>query len=164
VDVNIQIARKKEEATEEDEFANEDLRVYSDGSAIEGGVGTAAVLMQDREVKDEITFYLGKDSENTVYKGEIVRMILAVELLRRAGGGERASMALGVDNQVAIRGTKLFNLQPGHYLMDIFHDDLRTLLPSDNSRKLVVHWTPGHIDIPGNEKADESAKEWPKET
>jgi hypothetical protein len=32
VDMNIQIARKKEEATEEDEFTNEDLRVYSDGS------------------------------------------------------------------------------------------------------------------------------------
>jgi ribonuclease HI len=129
-----------------------------DRSAIEGAVGAAAVLMQDGEVKDKLRFYLGKDSEHMVYEGEIVGMILAVELLRRAGGGERASVALGVDNQAAIRGTKLFNSQPGHYLMDIFHDDLRTLLPSDNRRKLVVRWTPEHINIPGNEKADESAK------
>jgi ribonuclease HI len=139
------------------EFANKDLRVYLDGSAIEGRVGTAAVLMQDREVKDKLRFYLGKDSEHMIYEGEIVGMILVVELLRRAGG-EGASMVLGVDNQAVIRGTKLFNSQPGHYLMDIFHNDLRTLLSSDNGRKLVVRWTPGHINIPGNKKANESAK------
>jgi ribonuclease HI len=84
-------------------------------------------------------------------------LITGVELLRKAREGG-ASMALGVDNQAVIRRTKSFNSQPGHYLMDIFHDDLRSLLPSDNGRKLVVCWTPGHINMLGNEKADESAK------
>ncbi|KAG2740535.1 hypothetical protein P692DRAFT_20655783, partial [Suillus brevipes Sb2] len=86
--------------------------------------------IQDGEVKDELRFYLGKDSEHTVYEGELVGMILAVELIRRAGGGE--SMALGVDNQAAIRATKAFNSQPGHHLMDTFHDSLREIIPDNN--------------------------------
>jgi ribonuclease HI len=155
-DVELQIARKKEEAADEDELAREEIRVYSDGSAIDGGVGAAAILMRDGEVKDELRFYLGKDSEHTVYEGELVGMILAVELIRRAGGGE--SMALGVDNQAAIRATKAFNSQPGHHLMDTFHDSLREIIPDNNGKRLVVRWTPGHVGIPGNEKADERAK------
>ncbi|KAG1729344.1 uncharacterized protein EDB91DRAFT_1060003 [Suillus paluster] len=38
VDVNIQIAHKKEEAEREDKEADKELRAYSDGSAIDGGV------------------------------------------------------------------------------------------------------------------------------
>ncbi|KAG1851431.1 hypothetical protein DFJ58DRAFT_728872 [Suillus subalutaceus] len=113
-DVEICIARK-EEAAEEDKLADEELRVYLDGSAIEGGVGAAAVLMQGEEVRDKLRFHLGKDSEHTVYEGEIIGMILAVELLRRAGG--EGTMALGVDNQAVIHATKSFNSQPGHYII-----------------------------------------------
>ena len=75
-------------------------------------------------------------------------MILALDVIRRAEGGE--SMALGVDNQAAIHATKAFNSQPGHHMMDSFHDVLRSILPDDNSKKLVMRWTPGHIGIPGN--------------
>jgi len=57
-----------------------------------------------------------------VYEGELVGMILAVELIRRAGGGN--SMALGVDNQAVIHTMKTFNSQPSHYLTDTFYDDL----------------------------------------
>jgi hypothetical protein len=50
---------------------------------------------------DERRFYLGKIEEHTVYEGEIVGMILAVELLKerlRRRGRTRPTMALGVDN------------------------------------------------------------------
>lgn len=59
----------------EDLVADEDIRVYSDGSAIDGGIGGAAVLMEGDEVVDERRFYLGKTEEHTVYEGEIVGMI-----------------------------------------------------------------------------------------
>jgi hypothetical protein len=64
--------------------------------------------------------------EHTVCEGEPVGMILVVELLKEGGLG---SLALGVDNQAAIAATGAFNSKPGHYLMDIFHDDLRKLIP-----------------------------------
>jgi len=42
--------------------------------------------------------------------------------------------------------------------MDLFHDDLHKLIPTHNRHKLVVRWTPGHLNIPGNKAADEQAK------
>ncbi|KAG1879044.1 hypothetical protein F4604DRAFT_1507954, partial [Suillus subluteus] len=80
-DVDIRIAKKPEEAYLEDTLVKEELRVYSDGSAIEGGVGGAAVLMEGDKMVDKRRLYLGRVEEHTVYKGEIVGMILAVELL-----------------------------------------------------------------------------------
>lgn len=67
-------------------------------------------------------------------------------------------MALGVDNQAAIRATGGFQSKPGHYLLDLFHDDLRRLLSRREDRKLIIRWSAGHIGIPGNEAADEQAK------
>ncbi|KIK35404.1 hypothetical protein CY34DRAFT_43728, partial [Suillus luteus UH-Slu-Lm8-n1] len=94
----------------------------------------------------------------TVYEAELAGMILAIQILREEGGGRGDAMALGVDNQAAILTTTSFQSRPGHYLADIFHDDLRNLLPHEDGRKLIVRWTPGHEGIPGNEAADEEAK------
>jgi len=55
---------------------------------------------------------LGSDKEHTVCEGELVGMMLAMELLKEGGLG---SLALGVDNQAAIAATGAFNSKPhGH--------------------------------------------------
>ncbi|KIK36725.1 hypothetical protein CY34DRAFT_35589, partial [Suillus luteus UH-Slu-Lm8-n1] len=80
-DVETHIAETKERAYKEDEMAREELRAYSDGSMIDGGVGGAAVLMKGKEKIRERRFYLGSADKYTVYEGEVVGMILAVKLL-----------------------------------------------------------------------------------
>ncbi|KAG2743916.1 hypothetical protein P692DRAFT_201679678, partial [Suillus brevipes Sb2] len=95
---------------------------------------------------------------HTVYEAELVGMVFAVQLLREGGGRRGGTMSLGVDNQAAIRAREVFRSKPGHCLMDIFHDDLRCLIPYDDNRKLTIRWTPGHVNIMGNEEADEHAK------
>lgn len=156
-DVDIHIAEKAETAKIEDGLADENLRAYSDGSMVDGGVGGAAVVMRDNEVIGSKRFHLGSDREHTVYEAELVGMILAVQLLKETGG-RRGTISLGVDNQAAIRATEAFRSQPGHYLTDQFHDDLRRLIPEHDESKLKVRWTPGHVGIPGNEEADTHAK------
>ncbi|KAG1828311.1 hypothetical protein F4604DRAFT_1545230, partial [Suillus subluteus] len=74
-DVNLSIAQKPEEAYYEDAQADEEIRVYSDGSAVDG-VGGAAVIMDGERVVGERRFHLGKDKAHTVYEGEVIGMIL----------------------------------------------------------------------------------------
>ncbi|KAG2065424.1 hypothetical protein BDR04DRAFT_1032850, partial [Suillus decipiens] len=130
--------------------------VYSNGSVIDRGVGGAAVLMRNREMMKERRFHLGNDQEHRVYEGELIGMILAVELLREEEG--KGTMSLGVDNQVAIYATNGFISKPGHYLMEKFHDNLHRLISAHDDCKLTVQWMPSHQKIPGNEAADKQAK------
>ncbi|KAF9226266.1 hypothetical protein BS17DRAFT_698261, partial [Gyrodon lividus] len=67
--------------------------------------------------------------------------------------------SLGVDNKAAILATSVFSSGPGHYLMDIFHNNLRDTLEHHGLNSLRIRWTPGHIEIPGNKLVDEEAKE-----
>lgn len=84
-DVEVSIATGWKDAIEEEEQANECQRVYSDGSAVDGGVGGAAVLMRGKQMIREKRFYLGTETQHTVYEAEIIGMILAVQLLREEG-------------------------------------------------------------------------------
>jgi ribonuclease HI len=157
-DMETHIAKDVELAAIEDTTASEDLRVYSNGSMINGGVGGAAVAMRGEMIIGSKRFYWGSEKDHTVHEVEIVGMILAVQILKEKGGGVGRSMALGIDNQAAIKATTAFSSQPGHYLMDIFHDDLRQLIQTDDSRKLVIRWTLCHKGIAGNKVADVHVK------
>ncbi|KAG2055598.1 hypothetical protein BDR06DRAFT_881962 [Suillus hirtellus] len=102
--------------------------------------------MRGAEKVEEKRFYLGNDIEHIVYEAEVVEVILAVKLLKEVGGKD--TMALGVNNQAAIRATNTFHSQLGHYLVNAFH----------NGRKLTIRWTPGHKGITGNEATNIQAK------
>ena len=55
--------------------------VYSDGSAIEGGVGAAAILYRNGR-KKVLRYKLGKEKHHTVYEAELVGLYLGHHLLR----------------------------------------------------------------------------------
>ena len=56
-------------------------KVYCDGSSYEGGVGAAAVLYKNNHILKSIWYKLGTPEEHTVYKVELVGIILALHLL-----------------------------------------------------------------------------------
>ncbi|KAF8120570.1 hypothetical protein EV363DRAFT_1189111, partial [Boletus edulis] len=125
-DVTVAVEEEKNAALLQDIEAEttHDICLYSDGSGIEGGIGGAAVLRRNGRKVDKLRLTLGRSKDHTVYEGEIVGMILAVELLRRYRGEVR-TVSLGLDNKAAILATGAFSSGPGHYLTDIFHDNLR---------------------------------------
>ncbi|KAF8440932.1 hypothetical protein L210DRAFT_3326110, partial [Boletus edulis BED1] len=82
-DVTVAVEEEKNAALLQDIEAEttHDICLYSDGSGIEGGIGGAAVLRRNGRKVDELRLTLGRSKDHTVYEGEIVGMILAVELL-----------------------------------------------------------------------------------
>jgi ribonuclease HI len=151
--------RDKDKAITQDALTEEteDAVLYSDSSGHDGKIGGAAVLCRRGRQVSSLGFDLGADTDHTVYEGEIVGMILAVELLKKAPRACKISLA--IDNKAAILATRTFSSKPGHYLMDIFHENLRTTLKRHHLNNIMVKWTPGHTGIPRNEEADKEAKE-----
>ncbi|KAG1889174.1 hypothetical protein F4604DRAFT_1915023 [Suillus subluteus] len=139
-DAQIEIVASKEEAVQADEDAEEEVRIYSDGSAIDGGVGAAAVLTREGREPKILYFHLGMASQHTVYEAEIPTSVI------------------GIDNQATILATQSFTTNLGHYLMDMFHRTLKQALSKRDEDNLTIRWTPGHVDIEGNELADVEAK------
>ena len=153
----LQITDNKEEAKEEDREDRARVKVYTDGSGFEGQVGAAAVLYRDGMVKSRRRMRLGSIKHHTVYEGEGVGMILGLELIREEHR-VRGMVPVGVDNTSAIIAMHSIKPGPGHYLWDLFHRLLQMVTNKHKNMDLLVRWTPGHIDIEGNEEADKEAK------
>ena len=73
------------------------IRIYSDGSGIEGNIGSVAVLYHRKdnvETKCVLCYCLGPETRHTIYEGEVAGEIMAQELLYREthGFGHRVSM------------------------------------------------------------------------
>lgn len=138
----------------------DDLRIYTDGSDIDGGVGAAAVLYtadNDREPASVLHCHLGATDKHTVYEAEIVATILAAELLQKARNPtDNASIAL--DNVAAIRAAEAKDPRPSHYLTDAFADSIRDAKRTKSYSTITLRWVPGHMDVAGNECADMEAK------
>lgn len=151
------IAQSKETAIANDAADDEFIRVYSDGSGYEGGIGAAAVLIVPGESPKVLRFHLGPDTEHTVYEAEVVGAALGAELLHK-----RRTMitkaALCIDNQAAILATQSIRPAPGHHLVDTFHSIIAKVTKKHRGVRLEARWVPGHKDIMGNEMADVEAK------
>ncbi|GBE89552.1 RNA-directed DNA polymerase from mobile element jockey [Sparassis crispa] len=157
----VSVADSKDSALKEEARWAEKhgIRVYSDGSDIDSGVGAAAVLYRgDRANPKVLRFYLGKSSEHTVYEAEVVGFILGVKLIHSEFVVYSASCA--GDNKASVRATRLRRPAPSHYLLDVLHRDVDLLIRKHKIGKsaLTVRWVPGHKDVEGNERADLEAK------
>jgi hypothetical protein len=84
-------------------------------------------------------------------------MILGLELIMEEQHAT-GMIPMEVNNTAAIIATHSIRPGPGHYLWDLFHQWLQMVANKHQDMDLLVRWTPGHIDIEGNEEVDKKAK------
>jgi hypothetical protein len=96
------------------------IRVYTDGSSRNGGVGAAATLYIGDSPRKTIHYHLGAASNHTVYEAEAVALVLGLHLLtlqtRRLH-----KVLLGLDNQAMIQALDNQKSKPSHCLLDKIH-------------------------------------------
>ena len=156
-DMALRIAGSKELAKVEDLADQSVIKVYMDGSGIEGQIGAAAVLYHNSVLKSRRRMNFGSTKHHTVYEGEGVGMILGLELIQE----ERqvvGMVLMGTDNIAAINAMHAIKPQASHYIWDIFHKRIKMVCNKHKGMDLLVKWVPGHMDIVGNVRADAEAK------
>lgn len=154
----VDVAKDKEASIEADAKGKERIKVYSDGSAQDGKVGAATVLIRPGKETRKLHLHLGSADHHTVFEAELVGLLLGLHLIKTEN--TRTSFAIGVDNQAVLAAAATPGNRSGHYLANAFLTAAFNLRKIRGTTKyaLTLRWTAGHVKIEGNEQADEEAK------
>ena len=123
--VTTHIASDKKEALCIVHTRIDDIHVFTDGSGINDLVGAVAIAY-DNCHSWSLSYGLGPISQHTVFEGELVGVILALELLCLVPASTTTAM-IALDNQAAIFAMANNARQLGQYLLNEIHSQLRAL-------------------------------------
>jgi ribonuclease HI len=139
------------------------IRLYTDGSGIDGHIGAAAYCPQISETKQQYLGFirLGTDSTQNVYVAELFAIKLAVDMAPTSAPQYRKCV-IYADSQPAIKASTSPSHQSGQSVICTVLDSIDSLKAQRPDTEISIVWIPGHMDILGNEKADEMAKETAK--
>jgi len=111
----LSIAESREDSIKETEEASEEIQIFMDGSAMEGKVGTAAILIREGRHTRTLRLHLGPETEHTVHEAELVGILLGLHILSTEKKNGKLAM-IGMDNQAAIKAFDSELRNPGHHL------------------------------------------------
>lgn len=132
--------------------------IFSDGSAHNGQVGAAAVLIRSGTPAKSLRYHLGPISHHTVYEAELTGMLLGAHLLNMEQR-QTYTVIFAVDNQAALKALDRTRARSGHILTEAFNNSLLKAQKHLGPLQIERHWVPGHEGVVGNEHADKEAKD-----
>jgi ribonuclease HI len=157
--VPVEIPSSKEESKRADRSALKRIKVYSDGSAHDRGVGAAAILKREGKSDHILKLHLGTTEQHTVYKAKLVGMILGLHLIKTEHRS-KMSCVLNIDNQAALVAINSEMKKSGQHLAAKLLQIAKQIIDHRGSCnfRLTFRWSTSHVGITGNKDADEAAK------
>jgi ribonuclease HI len=152
----VSIRSSKEEGVAADAEDHARWKVYTDGSGIDGRIGAAAVLYRDGIEVRTSRKRLGSAKKHTVFEGEGIGANLGMGLLW-AEPDIDGDATIAIDSTAEIRATQGIKSQPSSYIWDKWHRHARVLQRKHPGIRLTFRWCPGHLNVAGNDRADEEA-------
>ena len=147
--IRVHIPNNIDKAIQDLQDNNSDVKVYTDGSGMQGKIGVAAVLYHNGRMKTNMWYKLGAQEHHTVYEGEGIGAVLGARLISQEWGVQSATFC--IDSQAIIKAIQLTKPSPGHYIINAFHGILDMLRKKHPGIWITIRWTPGHKGIEGNE-------------
>jgi ribonuclease HI len=153
------IPKDRETSIRMEEADQATVKVYTDGSAMEAGVGASAVVVDTTTGRTQVRkYHLGKTTDHIGYEAEVIGLTLAIHQIAELP--HRGATSIYTDNQA---GLKAINTPPdgaaGYLIQNIVKQmkDLRERRPIF-ARNITFRWISAHSGVPGNELADREAK------
>jgi ribonuclease HI len=132
----IDATAKKAQARHDKEHAKEDsLSIYTDGSGIDGQIGSGAVCPLTQQVR---SVHMGPDTASTVYAAELQGISLALQITQEyvSRNGARRDVAIYTDNQAAIWSIAKAEGRSGAYIVASIAQQVQEL--QDKGRTVII--------------------------
>jgi hypothetical protein len=155
--MEVEIAATKDDAKDAEKSDVSIYRVYTDDSGIDEQIGASAVLYVHGIEWSALRLHLGSNEQHTVFEGEGIGGCLALALLLELPEVQ-GPVTIAVDSQPAILATRVRVPNPSHWIWDTWHELARVFQRRHPEAPITIRWTPGHVGIMGNERADEEAR------
>jgi hypothetical protein len=141
--LHVEVAESRKDGIQADAESAEssDIRVYTDGSGYKGGIGAAAVLKRPFRNDRVLRYYLGKDTEHTVYEAETVAMAMGLHLIRTEQF-RPFSAELAVDNQAALTSVRRLRPRAGFHSVAGIWEEARAVKRKWPNVALSAQWVP----------------------